>query len=148
MKGWLEICQLQDFDSSKSVLAGGGIDYREEQQLQSNRQRAKPTVSQSLQPCKHLLCGSKCKVALDICLKFCIMRNKLKRIGHIVEPWCCLSSQLGPSLQLMKHRLSLGAALHTAAAGAMLGSRDPGQLLPVQPWQMKADSGPSWCLSY
>lgn len=53
------------------------------------------------------------------------MRNKLKIIGHIVEPWCCLSSQLGPSIQLMKHSLSLGAALHTAAAGASAGQQGP-----------------------
>lgn len=125
MKGWLEIYQLQDFDSSKSVLARGGVDYREERQQQSNRQGAKSTVSWILQSCKHLLYGSKCKMALDICLKFCIMRNKLKRIGHIMELWCCLSSQLGPSIQLTKQRLSLGAALHTAAAGANAGQQGP-----------------------
>lgn len=64
-------------------------------------------------------------MTLDICQKFCIMRNKLKRIGHIVEPWCCLSSQLGASIQQMKQRLSLGAALHTAAAGANAGQQGP-----------------------
>lgn len=42
-----------------------------------------------------------------------------------MELWCCLSSQLGPSIQLTKQRLSLGAALHTAAAGANAGQQGP-----------------------
>ena len=67
------------------------------------------------------------------------MGNKLKRSRHVVEPWCCLSTQLGPSIQLTKQRHSLGAALHscfwsrcwaaaTKAACAIAALRDEDKL--------------------
>ena len=73
------------------------------------------------------------------CLLFSTMGNKLKRSRHVVEPWCCLSTQLGPSIQLTKQRHSLGAALHscfwsrcwaaaTKAACAIAALRDEDKL--------------------
>lgn len=61
MRGWLEICQLQNFDSSKSVLAGG----RNTLQMKMAVKISRGLSFRSSQSCKLLLHWSECKVASD-----------------------------------------------------------------------------------
>lgn len=61
MRGWLEICQLQNFDSSKSVLAGG----RNTLQMKTAVKISRGLSFRSSQSCKLLLHWSECKVASD-----------------------------------------------------------------------------------
>lgn len=117
MKGWLEICQLQDFDSSRSVLAGGGLDYRETAVKKSKGQISGCSASEVLQSCKYLPYWSQCKMASDV-------PDILHNGKQIKKNWTHHGAMVLP-FNPAGTIDSLGAALHTAAAGADAGQQWP-----------------------